>query len=273
MIKFCHISPHCLEEGAIAMSGAHLTLAHLVEEMGNKYTSRFQDGKDIIMDNSVFERHSEGREVYPPERLLGMGYDVGADYIVMPDYPGEPGEKTMDAAEELGHKFKEHGFKTVFVPQSRFGELDDYLETFEWGIGQDWIDLIGVSILGVPNAYGIEAQNRLQRFTSRWKIMHDLICGRILNDNHYGRLHFLGMTEGPNEILLVKEFKEYINSWDSSAAVWAGMQGIEFDTSPTGLMNGKIGKHVDFQEKEPSPIDRSKVMANIMFINALIDRL
>ena len=60
------------------------------------------------------------------------------------------------------------------------------------------------------------------------------------------RFHFLGMTEGPNEIELMAEFHDYIDTWDSSAAVWAGLNGIEFDHSPTGLRLGKFEKEVDF---------------------------
>ena len=60
------------------------------------------------------------------------------------------------------------------------------------------------------------------------------------------KIHFLGMVDGPNEVDLVKDWHEVITTWDSSAAIWCGMNKIKFDNSPTGLMNGKYEKEVDF---------------------------
>ena len=59
------------------------------------------------------------------------------------------------------------------------------------------------------------------------------------------KIHFLGMVDGPNEIALCYP-QFHIDTWDSSAAVWAGLNGIEFDQSPTGLINGKFEEEVDF---------------------------
>ena len=55
------------------------------------------------------------------------------------------------------------------------------------------------------------------------------------------------MVDGPNEIELVKDYLPLINTWDSSAAVWAGLNGIEFDNSPTGMIFGKFENEVDFE--------------------------
>ena len=41
-------------------------------------------------------------------------------------------------------------------------------------------------------------------------------------------------------------YGDCIDTWDSSAAVWYGLNGIEFDNSPTGSRNGKFEKEVDF---------------------------
>ena len=264
-MKFCHISPPAFAEYAANESGIHLTLAHLVEEQGESYCKTFQDGKDIILDNSAFEMFKQGRPMYPSDKLLTMAKQINADYVVMSDYPGEPGQKTIDAAKQLGPIFKEAGYKTFFVPQSEVGDLDDYIETFKWALEQDWIDLIGVSILGVPNAYGVEQDNILQRFLSRWKIMNVLEEQGILDESHHNKLHFLGMVDGPNEIDLVKDFHYYINSWDTSAAVWAGMNDIMFDDTPTGLEFGKCEIEVDFSAENVD--NQYQVEANVNFIN------
>jgi hypothetical protein len=265
MIKFCHIAPKAYADYAAKRSSIHLTLAHLVEEHGADYCKTFQDGKDIILDNSAFEMYKAGRPMYPSDKLLTMAEQMNAKYIVMSDYPGEPGQKTIDAAKELGPIFKDAGYKTFFVPQSKVGDLEDYIDTFTWARDQDWIDLIGMSILGIPNAYGVERGNKLQRYLSRFWMMRELEQRRLLNTVGYNRLHFLGMTDGPNEIDLCHTYQVLINSWDTSAAVWAGMNDIEFDSSPTGLINGKFEEEVDFSIE--TMYNNSQVDRNVSFIN------
>ena len=82
------------------------------------------------------------------------------------------------------------------------------------------------------------------------------------------KIHFLGMVDGPNEISLVRDF--HIDTWDSSAGVWAGLNGLMFDNSPTGLVNGKFEKHVDFNHESKDNIDIAK--ANVKYIDDLVDR-
>ena len=282
MIKFCHIAPHIVSGDAIASSGIHLTLAHLVEQdTTGYYCQQFNgDDKDIILDNSAFEMYKAGKPMYNPDQLIEMGERINADYIVMSDYPNEPGQKTIDAAERLGPQFKEAGFKTFFVPQSRIGDKEDYIQTFKWALDQSWIDLIGVSILGVPNAYGVEKDNKLQRYLSRYVMMRELFERGILIADYQGdskydkRLHMLGMTDGPNEITLMEDhlYDRFINSWDSSAAVWAGMNGILFDDSPTGLINGKFEDEVDFDYDKVDESTLRYVFHNMNYINKLANQ-
>ena len=61
------------------------------------------------------------------------------------------------------------------------------------------------------------------------------------------KIHLLGMLDGPNEIRLMSQFAEYIDTWDSSAAIWYGLHaGKMFDASPTGILEGKYEEEVDF---------------------------
>ena len=77
------------------------------------------------------------------------------------------------------------------------------------------------------------------------------------------------MTEGPNEIKLLRKYHKHISSWDSSAAVWCGLNSINFDSSPTGLINGKLEKEVDFAfDKEDYTTERICI-DNMNYINNL----
>ncbi len=226
----------------------HLVLAHLIEEDQNYRTFYMNlsedDGNTIIMDNSAFEMYKQKKPMYPTEKLIDMAGLVNADYVVMSDYPTEAGRKTMVAAEDMIPKLKDAGFGTFFCPQSEVGDIEDLMAGYAWGFSHPDIDYIAVSILNIPLAFNVESGNKLQRFMARWKWME--MIGQRGFFEYDKKIHFLGMVDGPNEISLVKEHHEVITTWDSSAAIWAGLNGIRFDDSPTGMMKGKFEKEVDF---------------------------
>lgn len=82
------------------------------------------------------------------------------------------------------------------------------------------------------------------------------------------------MVDGPNEIKLMSQFKGYINSWDSSAAIWAGLNDIAFDNSPTGLLDGKFEAEVDFDAKMEGYTESLIFCAkkNMQYIDSLCKR-
>ena len=279
-MKFCHITPvdHL---DLVKGREAHLTLAHIVSgmegtpEQQKKYCAFYaqeklsNDNYINIMDNSAFELYKCQMPMFNPEELLDLAKAVSATHIVLPDHPAHPSMVTIDDAKRYAPIFKEAGFGTFFVPQSDIGDLEDLITAFAWAASSPLIDYIGISILAVPNAYRCEAGNKLQRFTARWKFMNELYDRNLLQlaAQNGKKIHFLGMVDGPNEIPLVREF--HIDTWDSSAGVWAGLNGIEFDSSPTGLFEGKFEKHVDFSA---SFEDTTKAEKNIQIIDSLVER-
>jgi hypothetical protein len=251
-IKFCHIAP-TKHLNLVAKRPVHLALAHLVEQDAS-YVDFYLDQKQrhnckIILDNSAFEMYKQGRPMYPSDKLIEMGTRINADYVVMTDYPAEAGEKTIESAKKLAPIFHDAGFKTFYVPQSEIGDVKDLIKSFQWAVDNpNLVDYIGVSILAAPNAYGVERGNKLQRFNSRLRLMYEMRESMIFKSykKQEQKVHFLGMMDGPNEIMYMSPFGEYIDTWDSSAAVWTGLNGIEFDKTPTGLINGKYEEEVDF---------------------------
>ena len=258
MIKFCHISPTAFLGRYTRHNGAHLILAHLVEEDPEyrDYYANLDDGKYKIMDNSAFEMFKRGEPMYDPDKLIAMGKACKADCIVMSDYPKEASIKTVEAAKRLAPMFIDAGFETFFVPQSKLGDMTDYINAVEWALNNPSIKLIGISILGAPIACGVNESAftdgarsdayKMQRYLSRLAVFREMEKRNLLGPKALKRFHCLGMVDGPKEIDLLREYHEYIFSWDSSAAVWAGIHEIRFDNSPTGLVNGKFEKEVDF---------------------------
>ena len=278
MTEMCHITPTPHLDDFARGRKTHLVLAHLIEEdpqYGAWYAEeKLRCPKNVtIMDNAAFEMFKLGLPMYPSSKLVQMGSAVKADYIVMSDYPAEPCQKTIDKAIETSPYIKDNGFGTFFVPQSVIGDVDDLVRGFEWAAQSEHVDYIGVSILAVPNAYGVERGNKLQRFLSRWHffgVLNDMGILDTIRDNGK-KIHMLGMVDGPNEISLVKDYLKYIDTWDSSAAVWAGLNNIAFDGSPTGLINGKFETEVEFDlDCTDNPVLLGLAKSNCDYIDNLI---
>ena len=272
-MKFCHIAP-VPHLDLVKDQQTHLTLAHIAAE-NVEYCEFYKEigknpGTVNIMDNSGFEMFKAGMPNFPPEELVGLAKKVDADYIVIPDYPDHPSMVGIDDARRYAPIFEEEGFGTFFVPQSVKGDLEDLILSFAFAASNPLIDYIGISILAVPHAYNCEKGNNLQRFLARWKFMNEIKSRGLLQlakDNDK-LIHFLGMVDGPNEIALCKDFG--IDTWDSSAAIWAGLNNKEFDNSPTGLFEGKFEKHVDFNAKIEDTNSINLAKHNMDYINSLV---
>lgn len=279
LINFCHISPTAYLNKYTKSNGAHLLLAHLVEEdpQYRDYYANLNDDKYKIMDNSAFEMFKLGRPMYESSKLIEMGKACNANCIVLSDYPKQPSRVTVEAAKRLIPEFKTEGFDTFFVPQSELGDMVDLVNAIEWALNNDDIDLIGMSILAAPIACGVDESTfeggkrsdayKMQRYLSRLTVFRELERRKLLTDRAKKRFHCLGMVDGPKEINLLREYSDFIYSWDSSAAVWAGINGIEFDASPTGLQNGKFEKEVDFSYNEEH--NPQLVYENIHYIDCM----
>lgn len=276
MIDFCHIAPTAYLEAFTRTNGAHLILAHLVESdpAYRDFYANLKDGKMKIMDNSAFEMYKQGRPMYPTDKLIEMGEACKADMIVMSDYPGQQGGVTIQAAKDTAYDIHKAGFKTFFVPQSEIGDLDDYMDCMEWALmNTELVDRIGLSILGCPNAYGVEKDNKLQRYMSRYAILNEMNRRGMFDGIPRKIFHCLGMVDGPKEIELLRQYHPWIASWDSSAAVWAGLNNVRFDNSPTGLINGKFEKEVDFEYNSDLTVAQvTDVAYNISVIDEMVKR-
>lgn len=257
-IDFAHIAPTAFLDKLTITNKLHLVLAHLVEQNPQYRDFYLNQNKFKIMDNSAFEMFKQGRPMLDRRKLIDLAQACHADMIVMSDYPREHSYKTIKAAMEMAPAIKDAGYQTFFCPQSEDGSVDDLLRSIDWALQNDDIDRIGISILNAPVALGVAESTyqeinddptfRMQRYLARWTVF-DMMdrCGWLKEENAQKRFHCLGMTEGPKEILLLQPFAPAIASWDSSAAVWAGLNGIAFDCSPTGLTKGKFDKEVDFE--------------------------
>lgn len=249
----------------------HLLLAHLLDQTwyADFYKSS-QPGRSLkILDNGAFERHV-------PMSMMEIGTlitesGVKPNVVVLPDYPFETGARTVDAAEKVlrdGFSPQARDGRTLcpnfmVVPQSKEGDWQDWVSTYctllrialrsfsfdrEQFRGGQYISHIGMSILGIPNAFksitGTDDILINRVFATQFLLNNpesrDLIAAAKGKIKH----HYLGLGQ-PREILLQRQLG-LIDSNDSSSPIWHGLQGIAYDRSWGGLINGKSPVPVDF---------------------------
>lgn len=237
--KFGIIAPTAYLEKYASQSHFHLVLAHLVDTddtYANFYAKMSKRGDFIICDNGAFELG----ESYAPTQLIQLGIKCQADAIVLPDYPFQPASKTVEASQALIDPVKDAGFKTMFVPQSEKGDVEDWIRSYVWAAETPSIDIIGMSILGIPNAL-----NHIHPGYARVIMTQILIERGLFNYNKYH--HYLGLTSGPKLEIPSLIGMNALDSCDSSGPVWAGINGVSYDQETDSLMSrSKIQTKVDF---------------------------
>ena len=261
--SFCYISPISLLDQIPITSNTHLVLAHLVdqsEEYANFYKQRSELGDYIIQDNSAYEL----KEPYSPEKLLSLAKQCGAHAIVLPDYPFQHSQKTVDAAIKYAPIYKEAGYQTFFVPQSEVGDLEDWIQAYMWASNNNNIDIIGISILGVPNALP-----DIDPVFARVVMMQILKERYIFNEHKHH--HFLGLNSGPKLEIPSLIRMGVLNTVDSSNPVWTACLGQDYSTntdSYTALSKPKMP--VNFHMPRPKDnLTLNRIQHNIQLTEQL----
>lgn len=234
------ITPTAYLEQYAIQSNFHLVLAHLVDKndiYANFYAKVSERGDYIICDNGAFELG----ESYDPDKLIDLAYKCKADAIVLPDYPAQHSSKTIQAAIELGPKVKDAGFDTFFCPQSEMGDWEGWQEAYEWVSLNDEIDIIGISILALPNALP-----HIPAAYARVVGTQILISKDIFNFDKYH--HYLGLNAGPGLEIPPLIKMNALDSCDSSAPVWFGINGIRYNITTDSLspISKQYMREVDF---------------------------
>lgn len=234
--QFCIITPTAYCEKYASQSSMHLVLAHLVDT--DEAYAKFYAGREEykIMDNGAFELG----ESYDPTKLIDLAKKCKANAVVLPDYPFQPGQKTVDAASKYIPLVKSAGFDTMFVPQSETGDWRDWVETYSWASFNSDIDIIGMSILGIPNALP-----HIEKSYAR--VVATALLQASNNFNFEKHHHYLGLNAGPAlEIPSLIRMKA-LDSCDSSGPIWAGICGQMYTKATESYSpSRKISKHVDF---------------------------
>lgn len=226
----------------------HLILAHLMRHRAyaDYYKSLHEQGHYIILDNGAFENG----QPYGSEQLAEI---VKASFqpnvIVAPDYPGQPYWATMKAFEEFQQTWSKlyPDMSIMGVPQSQKGDWQGWMRCYDYMHHHPNCEWIGLSILGIPNAFCG------QTGTADISVNRTYACAAlkqaypVFPEDKELKHHALGMGS-PREIVVQKAIG-FIDSNDSSSAIWHGLHGVKYDTSPSALIGGKLPIPVDFERK------------------------
>lgn len=260
-MKFAHIAPFYTMQEAHEASGINMTLAHLVAQYPQYVDFYKQSPLETIMDNGAFELGQS----YDPEKLISLGKSINANILVAPDYPGKSSRVTRRAFESFQQALFDSGemenFKVMYVPQSMVGDVDDYIEEVIWALNNPDIDLVGISILGAPNAFKQEHDYAVTRTLARFMTLK-----AVKRHLKPGKVHMLGMLDSVAEIALCTPFKEAIYSWDTSAAMWAAM-----NNKTLSELDAKFSLEVDFESCETGLFTMDIFKRNVKYIQKLID--
>lgn len=229
----------------------HLLLAHLLtdEDYVNFYKQRQSQGDYLLLDNSAFEFGS----AISAEKILKLISDSGLkpNCVVAPDYPGEDSNKTVDSLFQFLEDTKNEEFTVMGVPQSVVGDYEGWIRSYSTMINiQDpRFTTIGMSILGIPTAFcELTGTNDIMfnRIFATSMIVDKQWNVPVADNAKMKWHHYLGLGQ-PRELVIQKTLG-LIDSNDSSNPVWHGMHGITYDNSYGGLINGKLNKHVNFNQ-------------------------
>lgn len=237
--EFCIIAPTAYLPTYATQSKTHLALAHLVasdEAYADFYQQRSQAGDRVIMDNGAFELG----ESYAPSKLIKLGKRIGAQALVLPDYPFQPADKTIQAAIKYTPLFKKEGFSTFFVPQSKRGDWDDWMAGYKWAANESDVDIIGMSILGIPNSIPHIP-------TPYARVVAAEVLLRTGNFAHHKHHHWLGLNSGPKLEIPPLLKMGVLDTCDSSNPTWMAILGHEYSHNTDSFLSvSKVKKEVEF---------------------------
>ena len=248
-LHFGYIAPICYLNMIPEDQTFHLVLTHYLKDPTYLafYKKKQERGDTIVADNMAFELK---RSISADELIQTIDQSgLKPTYVVAPDYPGLDWKVTWESAVKFIEQAKDKPYKIMAVPQSVEGDWKGWMECYDKMMKEPKIEMIGMSILGIPNAFcsltGTKdiAFNRI--FASAYIIAN---TGHMPGTKWH---HYLGLGAGPRELIIQQQIG-LIDSNDSSSPIWHGHLGIMYDNSQSGLKDGKSKIPVNFGVKPSS---------------------
>ena len=214
-----------------------------------------EQGKFITLDNSAAERALVTEDI-----LIGICKVLMPNEVIAPDVLFDK-QATIANAVSFRTRMNVEGLSNnidiFFCPQGQTRE--DWIEAYKWGLDQEWIKVMGLSKIAVPNAWfdGFEDDQDIKEARHA--------CYNYLKKNDLLKkpLHCLGQGDPT-------EFSYYdhpmMRSTDSVYPVLAAVHGQDFSVDHETRTPTPHNFLEEFDLSNPADIDFSLIEKNIAFL-------
>ena len=228
MIRCFHEAPKCLFYTVQNITSGDYALVHLFEQ-DYEYYNLFKDavskGREVILDNSVFELG----EAFNEDKFVGWIRELKPAYYVVPDVL-ENGYATIDSFKNFTSKYPDLPGKKIGVIQGK--DIAEFIECYK--VLEPHCDMVGISFDYSWYQSMVDNGSPLERMCwGRQKLLYEL--DRLGVINRYKQHHLLGVAL-PQEVKLYGclqnlGYLEWIYSIDTSNPVVHGMGNIAYNSN------------------------------------------
>lgn len=256
MIKIAHECPKRMFEIVQRYTDIDYALVNLLdedEEYLNLFRQAKKKGREIILDNSVFELEKS----YDPDRFLYWINELTPDWYIVPDVL-EDMEGTMEQMAQWNRHYKDKavGRKVGVVQGKTYEELVDCYRYMDL---ESNVDMIAISF---DYSYYLKSFSHPNRYASwtlgRVKLLGDFVKDGVINENK--KHHLLGVSL-PFEGSFYQHYP-WIYSIDTSNPIVAGIKGKKY-VGDFGLLRKEKQKLISLIDKDPIRREKVDAMYNL----------
>jgi hypothetical protein len=223
-IKIAHEAPLEIFDDIQSLTDYDYALVHLFEEneeYWNKFKTAASKGREIILDNSIFELE----EAFDAEKFDQWVNKLKPTWYIVPDAL-EDAYKTIDQMEDWNNKgYGYEGSGKIGVVQGK--SYDEIVDCYNYMNKEADVDMIAISF---DYSYYTKSVPHANKYVSwmlgRVKLLGDLLKDGVINKDKPHHLLGCGL---PQEFSFYSHSDyDWIYSLDTSNPVVHGIKGIEY---------------------------------------------
>ena len=260
-IKIAHESPKSIFKTIQSLTDYDYALVHLFEE-DEEYLNLFKEakkeGREIILDNSIFELE----EAFDAERFAYWIKELEPTWYIIPDALEDSWKTCMQMA-DWNENYKDIPGKKIGVVQGK--TYEEIKTCYEYMNNIANVDMIAISF---DYSYYRESVPHPNKYVSwmlgRVKLLGDLLRDGVINEKKPHHLLGCGL---PQEFAFYKDYK-WIYSLDTSNPVVHGIKGIPY--TDQGLWDKESQKLFEMINFVPEKTD--EIIKNVVKFKLLTER-
>lgn len=264
MLSRYHEAPLCIFDEVQKRTDGDYALVHLFET-DELYYSKFEQavrkGRDVILDNSLFELHESGRK-FDAKKFINWVDTLKPRYYIVPD-SWRDGRETIRMFKDFIEIYPRPIEGRIGVAQGKtfaevaatYEQLEPYCEVIAFNF--DFSDFWYSSNYGKKET---NTSDRQAMTLGRMLMMHYLDAHKVIN--HDKKHHLLGCGV-PQEIRCAKHFP-WITSIDTCHPIMTGMTGYRY--SEAGFNPKCEFKMCDHMHDELSEHQKQLIRHNLSII-------